>query len=211
MINKHENISVGVYCDDVGVPGWKLSGWSDDTERMADEETADLVKKDVIVGCLAFFCMSLYTYLYVAMTTSISRLNFRHLSMQWPTSNKWSTESSAVWRPLFRALVVGWGLLRVPAWERPRKCEGRMPRCTDVTTIFFSRINKPANGEGPLYFLEWRFSVILPTLYKPWDPTCTIGSRRQNSAAISHPCFPASPLESLVVTTRCLWWLNQGV
>jgi hypothetical protein len=28
--------------------------------------------------------------------------------------------------------------------------------------------------------------------------------RRQNSAAISHPCFPASPLESLVVTTRCL-------
>jgi hypothetical protein len=28
MINKHENISVGVYWDDVGVPGWKLSGWS---------------------------------------------------------------------------------------------------------------------------------------------------------------------------------------
>jgi hypothetical protein len=24
-------------------------------------------------------------------------------------------------------------------------------------------------------------------------------------------CFPASPLESLVVATRCLWWLNQGV
>jgi hypothetical protein len=28
MINKHENISVGVYWDDVSVPGWKLSGWS---------------------------------------------------------------------------------------------------------------------------------------------------------------------------------------
>jgi hypothetical protein len=28
MINKHENISVGVYWNDVGVPGWKLSGWS---------------------------------------------------------------------------------------------------------------------------------------------------------------------------------------
>jgi hypothetical protein len=39
----------------------------------------------------------------------------------------------------------------------------------------------------------------------------TIGARRQNSATISHPCFPTSPRESLVVTTRCLWWLNQGV
>jgi hypothetical protein len=37
------------------------------------------------------------------------------------------------------------------------------------------------------------------------------GARRQNSADISHPCFPASPRESLVVNTRCLWWLNQGV
>jgi hypothetical protein len=35
--------------------------------------------------------------------------------------------------------------------------------------------------------------------------------RRQNSATISHPCSPASPLESLVLTTRCLWWLNQSV
>jgi hypothetical protein len=31
----------------------------------------DLVKKDVDINCMAFFCMSLYT-LYVAMTTSIS-------------------------------------------------------------------------------------------------------------------------------------------
>jgi hypothetical protein len=36
-------------------------------------------------------------------------------------------------------------------------------------------------------------------------------TRWQNSAAISHPYFPASPRESLVVTTRCLCWLNQGV
>jgi hypothetical protein len=28
MINKLEYISVGVYWDDVGIPGWKLSGWS---------------------------------------------------------------------------------------------------------------------------------------------------------------------------------------
>jgi hypothetical protein len=27
MFHKHENVSVCVYWDDVGVPGWKLSGW----------------------------------------------------------------------------------------------------------------------------------------------------------------------------------------
>jgi hypothetical protein len=27
MINKDENISVGVYWDDIGIPGWKLPGW----------------------------------------------------------------------------------------------------------------------------------------------------------------------------------------
>jgi hypothetical protein len=26
MINKHENISVGVYLDDISILGWKLSG-----------------------------------------------------------------------------------------------------------------------------------------------------------------------------------------
>jgi hypothetical protein len=28
FLNKHEHISVGFYWNDVGVPGWKLSGWS---------------------------------------------------------------------------------------------------------------------------------------------------------------------------------------
>jgi hypothetical protein len=50
MINKHENISVGVYWDDVGVPGWKLSGWSNDTECMGEGETEDLVKGEVVFG-----------------------------------------------------------------------------------------------------------------------------------------------------------------
>lgn len=27
MINKHENICVGVWWDDVSIPSWKLSGW----------------------------------------------------------------------------------------------------------------------------------------------------------------------------------------
>jgi hypothetical protein len=61
MINKHENISVGVYCEDVGVPGWQLSGWSNDIEYMAEGETEDLVKKEVIFGNFSFFCMPLYT------------------------------------------------------------------------------------------------------------------------------------------------------
>jgi hypothetical protein len=67
MINKHENINVGVYWDDVGVPGWKLSGWSNDIECVAEGETEDLVKEEVVFGWFAFFCMSLYTSLYGAM------------------------------------------------------------------------------------------------------------------------------------------------
>jgi hypothetical protein len=55
---------------------------------VVEGETEDLVKKKVIFGCFAFFCMAVYTSLYVAMTASISRLNFRHLSMKWPTSKK---------------------------------------------------------------------------------------------------------------------------
>jgi hypothetical protein len=27
MITKHESISVGVYWNDIGIPGWKLSGY----------------------------------------------------------------------------------------------------------------------------------------------------------------------------------------
>jgi hypothetical protein len=72
MINKHENISVGVYWDDVGVPDWNLSGWSNDIECMAERKTEDLVQKEVIFGCFALFCMSLRTSLYGAMTASIS-------------------------------------------------------------------------------------------------------------------------------------------
>jgi hypothetical protein len=42
MINKHEN-NGGVYLDDVGVPGWKSSGWTNVIECMAEGETEDLV------------------------------------------------------------------------------------------------------------------------------------------------------------------------
>jgi hypothetical protein len=41
---------------------------------MAERETEDLEKKDVVFDCFAFFCMFLCTSLYGAMTSSISHL-----------------------------------------------------------------------------------------------------------------------------------------
>jgi len=57
-----------------------------------------------------FFCMSLYTSLYGAMTASFSQLNIRNLFIKWPTSKKWLTNSCAIWSPCIRALVVSQGL-----------------------------------------------------------------------------------------------------
>jgi hypothetical protein len=45
--------------------GWKLSGRSKDVDVMAEEQIQNLMKKKVISDCFAFFCMSLYKYLYV--------------------------------------------------------------------------------------------------------------------------------------------------
>ena len=35
VINKHKNICVGVYLNEVCVTGWKVSGWSNDAECIA--------------------------------------------------------------------------------------------------------------------------------------------------------------------------------
>jgi hypothetical protein len=45
MINKHENIGVGVYWDDVGVPGWMLSGWS----KLRETNSSKICKNTVAV------------------------------------------------------------------------------------------------------------------------------------------------------------------
>jgi len=55
-------------------------------------------------------CMSLHMSLYGAMVVSISCLKITHLSMKWPTSEKWLTTSFASRRALFWSLVVSWGL-----------------------------------------------------------------------------------------------------
>jgi hypothetical protein len=92
MINKYENINGGINWDYICVPHGKQSGLSNNTEWMEEEDTEDLLKekvRKVIFSCYAFSCMSLYTSLNGAMTAYIAHLNFRNLSMKWPTSKEW--------------------------------------------------------------------------------------------------------------------------
>jgi hypothetical protein len=46
MINVHENISVGVYWDDVGIPGWKLSGQSNTSATISSKNCENTVELD---------------------------------------------------------------------------------------------------------------------------------------------------------------------
>jgi hypothetical protein len=57
-INKHQDTCVGVHWDDVGAPGWKLSGRSKEVDSMAKGRTVHSVKTNVIIKWRAF-CMSL--------------------------------------------------------------------------------------------------------------------------------------------------------
>jgi len=46
MINKHENIRVSAYWEDIGIPGWKLPGWLNNCReegRSLCEERWDLL------------------------------------------------------------------------------------------------------------------------------------------------------------------------
>lgn len=44
-----------------GIPGWKLLEWLNDTECIMEGKIEELVEKEAIFGCTAFFCMSLHT------------------------------------------------------------------------------------------------------------------------------------------------------
>jgi hypothetical protein len=75
--------------------------------------------------------MSLYT-LCGALTACISHLHFRHLSM------KWSTKSSDIWRPFFRALLVSWGLLHAPGQDRRARDvrrDAQIAHSADITYV----------------------------------------------------------------------------
>ena len=75
MINKHTNIYVHVCRNDISVPGWKLSGWSNSVGCMAEGDIENFeVKKTLSLDWFVFFCMSLYTPLYSGMTASMSLL-----------------------------------------------------------------------------------------------------------------------------------------
>ena len=43
-INKHEDIQILLYWNDLGVPGWTLSAWSDDVQYVTEGGTEDIVK-----------------------------------------------------------------------------------------------------------------------------------------------------------------------
>jgi hypothetical protein len=99
--------------------------------------------------------------------------------------------------------LLGWRIrLSVTCWKI----------CTQSGIRTGSPCVRTAEGcEGLRPTVRWYGIVIINLItFLSYPTSMKKMLRRQNSAAISHPCFPASPLESLVVTTRCLWWLNQG-
>ena len=52
-INKHEDICIRLDWNDVGVPGWNLSAWSNDVQRVKEGETEDRVKRgDIFIYVL---------------------------------------------------------------------------------------------------------------------------------------------------------------
>jgi len=65
--------------------------------------------EDLVFQCSAF-CMFLHTYLYGAITTSISCCSLGHLPTRLSTSNKQIITSSTTWKLFFTATVVSWGL-----------------------------------------------------------------------------------------------------
>lgn len=109
IINKYENISISVYWNDINAPGWKPPGWVSNAmhgrgeDRRLNEEKGDL-------QLLFFFCMSLHTSWYSALTISILCLNFKHLSMKQSALKTWLSQapsgglSSEYWQS------VSWGL-----------------------------------------------------------------------------------------------------
>lgn len=73
--------------NDIGFPGWKLSGWSNNID-CRETGTNNLVKKLVISSSFVFCCMFLYISFYGAMTGTIVCFNFRHIPMKLSTSKK---------------------------------------------------------------------------------------------------------------------------
>lgn len=63
MIDTYDNVCVHVYWGDNGVHDWKLFRVIKLHSMQDGGQRGDFVKKEVIINCLAFFCMSLHAYL----------------------------------------------------------------------------------------------------------------------------------------------------
>lgn len=83
IINKHENIYVGVYWYDVSVPGWKLPAWWNNIERLTEGETESSVKEVVLFSCFALCSLPLYNFLYGAATAFIFYFKFQAPMHDW--------------------------------------------------------------------------------------------------------------------------------
>ena len=55
MINKHTNIYAHVCRNDISVPGWKLSGWSNSVGCMAEGDIENFEVKKTIFGLICLF------------------------------------------------------------------------------------------------------------------------------------------------------------
>lgn len=101
IITKHERVFV--YWNDVIVGGW--SSWGDQmTVYMVEEETEDLVTKEVIFESFAFSYASSYIF-FVNMTTSIMYSNSMILS----ASRKLNDSPPALW-PLHSSVRIFFSL-----------------------------------------------------------------------------------------------------
>jgi hypothetical protein len=62
IINKHKNICIGVYWNDVNVSSWMVLVSSNNIDFISEGEMAELVKKEVIFDCLVIFFHNNYTH-----------------------------------------------------------------------------------------------------------------------------------------------------
>ena len=57
MINKHKNICIGVYWNNISFPGFKLSGWANTVEYMVEGgQKTEWKKRQSLIALLSSAC-----------------------------------------------------------------------------------------------------------------------------------------------------------
>lgn len=103
IINKCKNIYIGVYWNDVGFPGFKLSGWANSVDYMVEGEQKSIGKRGNL--WLLYFLLHVRTHLIVWHYDCFDRMPTQLVDMLILKEIELS-----VLRSFFRALVVSWGL-----------------------------------------------------------------------------------------------------